>query len=94
MSLTRDKLTNRLQTQLGLNRKESLDLLEGLFDIMKDTLAGGEDLLISAFGKFAVRSKKARRGRNPQTKESLILRPRKVLVFKPSGVLRTRLNKD
>ena len=94
MSLTKDKLANRLQTQLGLSRKESLELLEDLLDIMKDTLTQGEDLLISGFGKFSVRQKKARRGRNPQTKKSLILAARKVLVFKASGVLRERINKS
>ncbi len=94
MSLTKDKLANRLQTQLYLNRKESLELLEGLLDIMKDTLTQGEDLLISGFGKFSVRQKKARRGRNPQTNKDLILGPRKILVFRSSGVLRKRLNKN
>ena len=71
-----------------------MGLLEGLLAIMKDTLAQGEDLLISGFGKFTVRQKKARRGRNPQTSKDLILGPRKVLVFKTSGVLRNRLNKN
>jgi len=66
--------------------------VERLFEIMKDTLANGEDLLISGYGKFSVRQKNARRGRNPQTKESLILSARKVLVFKASGVLRERIN--
>jgi integration host factor subunit alpha len=59
---------------------------------MKGTLSQGEDLLISGFGKFCVRRKNARQGRNPQTKESLILAARKVLVFKTSGVLRQRFN--
>jgi integration host factor subunit alpha len=59
---------------------------------MKDTLARDEELLISGFGKFSVRQKRERRGRNPQTKESLLLSARKVLVFKASGVLRTRIN--
>ena len=94
MSLTKDKLANRLQNQLGLNRIESLKLLGGLLDIMKDTLTQGEDLLISGFGKFSVRQKKGRRGRNPQTNKDLILGPRKVLVFKSSSVLRKRLNKN
>jgi len=67
--------------------------VERLLEIMKDTLVQGDDLLISGFGKFSVRQKNARRGRNPQTKESLMLRPRKVMVFKASGVLRERLNK-
>jgi integration host factor subunit alpha len=66
--------------------------VERLFEIMKDTLANGEDLLISGYGKFSVRQKNARRGRNPQTKEGLMLKARKVLVFKASGVLRGRMN--
>ncbi len=92
MALTKDKLVVRLQTQLGLTKQESRQAVERLFEIMKDTLTEGEDLLISGFGKFSVRQKNARRGRNPQTKESLMLRPRKVMVFKASGVLR-ELNK-
>jgi integration host factor subunit alpha len=94
MSLTKDKLIARLQTQVGLDKQESRQLVEGLLGIMKDTLTQGEELLISGFGKFSVRQKKARRGRNPQTKESLTLRPRKVLVFRASGVLRKHLNKN
>lgn len=94
MSLTKDKLAHNLQTRLGLNRKESLRLLESLLNIMKDTLTQGDGLLVSGFGKFSVRQKKARRGRNPQTKDVLTLRPRKVLVFKASGVLRRRLNQE
>jgi len=92
MALTKEKLTVLLQNQLDLSKQESRQLLDRLFKIMKDTLSQGEDLLISGFGKFLVRQKKARRGRNPQTKENLILAARKVLVFKTSGVLRQRLN--
>ncbi len=93
MSLTKDKLIIRLQTQVGLDKQESRQLVGRLLRIMKDTLVEGEEVLISGFGKFSVRQKNARRGRNPQTKESLMLRPRKVMVFKASGVLRQRLNK-
>ena len=92
MALTKDKLVSRLQTQLGWSKQESRQAVERLFEIIKDTLANGEDLLISGYGKFSVRQKNARRGRNPQTKESLILSARKVLVFKASGVLRERIN--
>jgi len=93
MALTKEKLITLLQDQIGLSRQESRQLLERVFQIMKGTLSQGEDLLISGFGKFSVRQKKARRGRNPQTRENLILAARKVLVFKTSGVLRQRLNK-
>ena len=94
MALTKEKLIILLQNQLGLTRQESRQILDRLFKIMKGTLSQGEDLLISGFGKFSVRQKNARRGRNPQTKENLILAARKVLVFKISGVLRNRINKS
>ena len=93
MALTKDKLITHLQTQMGMGKQESREIVERLLEIMKDTLVQGDDLLISGFGKFSVRQKNARRGRNPQTKESLMLRPRKVMVFRASGVLRQRLNK-
>jgi len=92
MALTREKLALHLQAHLGLGKREAQQVVRRLFGIMKDTLAQGEDLLISGFGKFSVRHKKARRGRNPQTKESIILSARKVLVFKSSGTLRRRIN--
>ncbi len=92
MSLTKDKLITRLQTQMGITKQESREMVERLLGIMKDTLVQGDDLLISGFGKFSVKKKNARRGRNPQTKESLVLAARKVLVFKASGVLRERIN--
>ena len=94
MALTKDKMVSRQQTQLGLTKQESRQAVERLFEVMKDTLANGEDLLISGYGKFSVRQKNARRGRNPQTKEALMLAPRRVLVFKASKVLRKRLNES
>jgi integration host factor subunit alpha len=92
MALTKNKLVTRLQAQMGMSKPESGQIVESFFEIIKGTLATGEDLLISGFGKFCVRQKNARRGRNPQTKEALILKARKVLVFKASGVLRGRIN--
>jgi integration host factor subunit alpha len=92
MALTKEKLTLHLQAHLGLDKREAQQVVRRLFEIMKETLSRGEDVLISGFGKFSVRQKKARRGRNPQTKESIILSARKVLVFKSSGVLRKRIN--
>jgi integration host factor subunit alpha len=94
MALTKDKLVTRLQTQIGMTKPESRQIVERLFELMKSTLADGEDLLISGFGKFHVRQKKERRGRNPQTKEKLMLAARKVLVFKASGVLRENMNRS
>jgi integration host factor subunit alpha len=92
MTLTKEKLIAHLQIQTGMNIQEARKIVNRLLEIMKDTLFQGEDLLISGFGKFSVRQKKARRGRNPQTKESMTLAARKVLVFKASGVLRKHIN--
>jgi integration host factor subunit alpha len=91
MALTKGKLITHLET-LGMSRQESRLVFESLLKIMKETLSQGEDLLISGFGKFSVREKRARLGRNPQTKEGMILAARKVLVFKASGILRQRIN--
>ena len=74
MALTKEKLISRLQIQAGLSKQESRAVVERVLGIVKDTLAAGEDLLVSGFGKFSVRRKNARRGRNPQTKANLILR--------------------
>jgi integration host factor subunit alpha len=92
MALTKQRFITNLETQLGMGRQESRQVVESLLKIMKETLSRGEDLLISGFGKFKVRQKKARPGRNPQTKESMILAARKVFVFKDSGVLRKHIN--
>ena len=94
MALTKDKLVTRLQTQIDMTKPESRQIVERLFAIMKSTLAGGEDLLISGFGTFLVRQKNARLGRNPQTQASLMLRARQVVVFKTSRVLREKMNRS
>jgi integration host factor subunit alpha len=94
MALTKDELVTRLQTQIGMTKPEFRQIVERLFEIMKTTLADGEDLLISGFGTFLVKQKNARRGRNPQTKEALLLKARKVLVFKTSRVLREKINRS
>ncbi|MDD3581349.1 MAG: integration host factor subunit alpha [Desulfobacca sp.] len=92
MALTKEKIINNVHNQIGLSKQEARDAVERVLEIMKDTLAREEDLLISGFGKFSVRRKNARRGRNPQTRQDLMLRPRNVVVFKTSGVLRNRIN--
>jgi integration host factor subunit alpha len=92
MTLTKAKLVTRLQTQIGITKANSLEYVDLVFELMKSTLADEEDLLISGFGKFHVRQKKERLGRNPQTKEKLMLRERKVVVFRAGGVLRERVN--
>jgi integration host factor subunit alpha len=92
MALTKDKIINEVYTKLGLRKNEARQVVEQLLEIMKRTLQGGEDLLISGFGKFVVKDKQARRGRNPQTRRDLRLRARRVVVFKTSGILRKKIN--
>ena len=92
MSLTKEKIINDIYNNVGLSKTQSRVVVERLFDIMKSTLEKGEDLLVSGFGKFVVKEKAARRGRNPQTTEDLHLRARRVVVFKTSGVLRRKIN--
>jgi integration host factor subunit alpha len=92
VALTKEKIINSIYTQVGLSKSQSRVVVERLFEVMKDTLEKGEDILVSGFGKFAVKDKSARRGRNPQTTEDLQLRERRVVVFKTSGVLRNKIN--
>jgi len=92
MSLTRESLIASIQNHLNLPKKRSADLVESTLEIMKSTLASGEDVLISGFGKFCVRDKGKRKGRNPQTGRELILGARRVVVFKCSGRLREKMN--
>jgi integration host factor subunit alpha len=92
MTIIKGKLSIALQDQLGMTKQESKQAVDRVLMIMKDTLARGEHILISGFGKFSVRKKRARRGRNPQTLDSLTIAARKVVVFKHSGTLRRRLN--
>jgi len=92
MALTKEKITDSIYNQVGLSKTQSRRVVESLLDIMKHTLEKGEDLLLSGFGKFLVKDKAARRGRNPQTKEDLKLKARRVVVFRTSGVLRKKIN--
>ncbi len=92
MALTKEKIINSVYNQVGLSKTQSRAVVERLFELIKQTLENGEDLLISGFGKFIVKEKSARRGRNPQTTEDLQLRARRVVVFKTSGVLREKIN--
>lgn len=92
MSLTKAHVVGTVQKQLGFSRKESIDLVETLLETIKRTLEDGEDVLVSGFGKFCVREKKERRGRNPATGDDLLLGKRRVVTFKCSGLLRDRIN--
>jgi len=92
VALTKEKIINSIYDQVGLSKSQSLATFERLLEIIKQNLENGEDILISGFGKFVVKGKAARRGRNPQTTEELQLRARRVVVFKTSGVLRNKIN--
>jgi len=93
MTLTKANIVDSVKDQLGFSRKQSIETIESLLEIMKKTMEDGEDILISGFGKFCVREKKERRGRNPATGNDLMLEPRRVVTFKCSGKLRDKINK-
>lgn len=90
--MTKAELVDKICEQLGLSRKDGLRLVNQMFDIIKDSLADGKMVKISGFGKFVVRHKKSRLGRNPYDKTPLVITERNVLVFKPSQVLKAQLN--
>lgn len=91
-TITRAQITEAVYQEVGLSRNESADLLESVLDMISDSLAKGESVKISSFGSFSVRAKGQRIGRNPKTGEEVPILPRKVLVFRPSQVLKSRIN--
>jgi integration host factor subunit alpha len=93
MALTKSRLINAIAEKKGITRNKSTETLEILLEIIKSTLASGETVLISGFGKFCVRGKRERKGRNPATGQDLILVPRRVVTFRCSGKLRDRINR-
>jgi integration host factor subunit alpha len=93
MTLTKADLIDSIYNQLDLSKTRSAQLLEFLLEIIKTTLENGEDVLISGFGKFCVKEKNKRRGRNPQTGEDLMLDERRVVTFKCSGILSDKVNR-
>ncbi len=92
MTLTKDHIITSVQNHVGLSKTRSIELVENLLEIIKESLESGEDVLISGFGKFCVKEKKERRGRNPQTGEDLMLGPRRIVNFKCSSALKDKLN--
>jgi integration host factor subunit alpha len=92
MALTKASIVDLMTDELGFMRKQSAAAVETLLEIMKSALASGDDVLVSNFGKFCVRDKKERMGRNPATGEDKMLRARRVVTFKCSGRLRDRIN--
>ena len=92
MALTKLGIVEQLQSELGFPKKESADTVESLLEIIKSTLVSGEDVLVSGFGKFCVREKAERKGRNPATGEDAILPARRVVTFRCSRTLRSKVN--
>lgn len=92
MTVTKDHIINSMCQALDIPKKKSAELLESLLELMAKTLERGEDVLISGFGKFCVKQKNERKGRNPATGEDLMLGSRKVITFKCSPILRSKVN--
>ncbi len=90
--MTKADIIRNVHEKIGVSKSDAARLVESVFDIIKDTLAGGEDVKISGFGKLSIRNKTARRGRNPQTGTEIEISARKVLTFKSSQVLKKALN--
>ena len=86
--MTKADIVEKIHTNTGMTQKESAEMVEAVFSIMKSTLETGETLKISGFGSFVVKQKNDRRGRNPQTGEAITIEARRILTFKPSTVLR------
>ena len=92
MSLTKVDIIDSIYEKLGIPKKECIRIVESVFEIIKDDLDKGNDVLISGFGKWTVKAKKKRKGRNPQTGEELMIDARKVVTFRPSQVLKGTVN--
>ena len=90
--MTKADIIEAVYEQIGFSKKEAAEVVELIFETMKDTLSDGEKIKISGFGNFVVRSKRARVGRNPQTGNVITISERRVLTFKPSQVLKDALN--
>ena len=92
MALTKEHIVESIRNHCNLPKRQSGRLFESLLGLMKSTLANGEDILISGFGKFSVKEKKGRPGRNPQAGKQITLPPKKVVTFKCSSVFMSRIN--
>jgi len=92
MTLTKDAIVEAVANDTGFPKNQSVELVETLIELIKKTLVSGEDVLVSGFGKFCVREKRERRGRNPATGDPMMLEPRRVVTFKWSVSLRKKIN--
>ena len=92
MALTKIEIVNSIADQIGFTKNHSFEIVEILLEIIKKALESGDDVLISNFGKFCVKEKRERRGRNPSTGEEMMMKPRKVITFRCSAKLRDKIN--
>ncbi len=92
MTLTKNDIVEHIQDELGIQKNQSKETVETLLELIKSTLESGEEILISGFGKFCLKDKKQRKGRNPATGDDMILCKRRVVTFQCSGILRERVN--
>ena len=92
MTLTKANIVETVSEQIGYTKNQSFELIETLLEIIKRTLESGDDVLVSGFGKFCVKTKHERRGRNPATGEDMVLEPRRVVTFNCSRKLRDKIN--
>ena len=90
--MTKADIFEKVSETLGLSKKESAELVEAVFSLIKSTLETGEKLKIAGFGNFEVKQKADRRGRNPQTGETITIEARRILTFKPSAILKSAIN--
>ena len=93
MALTKIEIVNSIADQIGYPKNKASEIVEILLELIKSSLESGEDVMISNFGKFCVRAKKDRRGRNPSTGEDMMMKPRKVVTFMWSRSLRDKINR-
>jgi integration host factor subunit alpha len=91
--MTKADIVEKVYEKIGLSKRESVELVEKVFETLKETLESGEKIKIAGFGNFVVKAKSDRRGRNPQTGEAITIEARKVLTFKPSMILKEAVNK-
>jgi integration host factor subunit alpha len=92
MTFKKNDIVARLQAELGFTKSQSIQVTECLLEQIKASLESGDDVLVSGFGKFSVKEKNGRKGRNPATGEDMMLEPRRVVTFKYSGSLRKKVN--
>ena len=90
--MTKADIVEKIYEKVGFSKKESAELVETVFDLIKTTLEDGDKIKIAGFGNFVVKEKSDRRGRNPQTGEEITIVARKILTFKPSQVLKSAIN--